>query len=125
VGPVAEHQLAVDPHAAGLEAVDLADRVGRVEDDAAGDDAGDVVTQDAAGDQRQFPGLAVGDDRVAGVGPAGVADHDVVVLGEDVDEFAFGLVAPLQTDDTGAGHGREPRNAENGGGCGREPPSGV
>jgi hypothetical protein len=42
---------------------------------------------------------------VAGVGTAGVADDDVVILGEDVDELALGLVAPLQTDDAGAGHG--------------------
>jgi hypothetical protein len=28
-----------------------------------------------------------------------------VLAGEDVDELSLGLVTPLQTDDTGAGHG--------------------
>ena len=107
VRPVAELELAVDPHAPRLEAVDLLDDARGIEHDAAGDDAGDSVTEDAAGDQRQFPGLAAGDHGVAGVRAALVADDDLVVLGEDVDEFALGLVAPLQTDDTGAGHGME------------------
>ena len=39
-----------------------------------------------------------------GVGAALVADDDVVLLGEQVDDFAFGLVAPLQSNDTGARH---------------------
>jgi hypothetical protein len=41
---------------------------------------------------------------VAGVGPALVANDDLMVFREDVDEFALGLVTPLQTDDAGAGH---------------------
>ena len=107
VGPVAESQLALDADAARLEAVDLLDHLGGIEHDAAGDHAGHAVAEDAAGDDRELPGLAAGHDRVARVGPARVADDDVVIFGQDVDELALGLVAPLQTDDAGAGHGPE------------------
>ena len=105
VGPVADLELAGHRHPARLEHLDLADGAGGVEHDPPGDHALHAGAKDAAGDQRQLPGLAAGDDGVAGVGTAGVADDDVVLAGEDVDELPLGLVTPLQTDDTGAGHG--------------------
>jgi hypothetical protein len=105
VGPVTDPHLAGHRDAARLQAVDLADHAGRVEHDAARHHAGHAVAEDAAGDQRQLPGLATGDHGMAGVRAARVADDDFVILGEDVDEFALGLVAPLQTDDACAGHG--------------------
>jgi hypothetical protein len=53
---------------------------------------------------------------VAGVGAALIADDDLVVFGEDVDELAFGFVTPLQTDNACAGHGKRSslREGENG-----------
>jgi hypothetical protein len=39
-----------------------------------------------------------------GVGAPLVADHDVVPQGEQVDDFPFGFVAPLKSNDAGAGH---------------------
>ena len=39
---------------------------------------------------------------MAGVGPALVADDHIMLLGQQVDELAFGLVAPLQTDNASA-----------------------
>ena len=47
--------------------------------------------------------LPLADDGVAGVGAAVVADDEVVLVGEQIDDLALGLVAPLQADDTGAG----------------------
>src|SRR5207244_4161885 len=44
-------------------------------------------------------------DGMASVGPAVVANHDIVLVSEEIDDLAFGLVAPLQADDTRAGHG--------------------
>ena len=84
--------------------VDLFEETRRVDDDAVGDDRADAGVQDAGGQQRELERLAVGDDGVAGVGPAVVADDEVVPLGEQIDDLAFGLVAPLEADDTGAGH---------------------
>jgi hypothetical protein len=45
---------------------------------------------------------------MTGVGAAVVADHKGVVVGQQIDYLPFGLVAPLETDDTGAGHGISP-----------------
>ena len=44
---------------------------------------------------------------VARVGAALVADDDVRVLREQVDDLALPLVAPLRPDDHGGGHGDE------------------
>ena len=104
VGPVAEHQVLADLDAAGHQPVDLLEQAGRVEHHAAGHDALHVGAEDAAGDQRELVGLAAGDHGVAGVGPALVADDDVVLLGQQIDDLALGLVAPLQTDDTRSRH---------------------
>jgi hypothetical protein len=105
MGPVAHEQLAGDRHAPRFETVDFLDDGGRVEHHTAGHDAGHAFAEDSAGDQRQLPGLPVGDDRVPRIGAARVADDDFVLLGQDVDELALGLVTPLQTDDACAGHG--------------------
>ena len=106
MGPITQTQLAVHANAARLQSVDLPNDAGRVERHSAGDNAGDVVAENAAGNEGELPGLAVGDDGVAGVGAALVADDDRMIFGENIDEFAFGFVAPLQTDNTCAGHGR-------------------
>ena len=70
----------------------------------AGDDALHLGPENAAGDQRELEGLAVHDDGVAGVGPALVADDDIVLLGEQIDDLPLGFVAPLQSDDTRGRH---------------------
>ncbi len=49
--------------------------------------------------------LAVGDDRVPGIRAALVAADEVGVPGEQVDDLALALVAPLSADDDGRGHG--------------------
>jgi hypothetical protein len=53
----------------------------------------------------QFVDLATGDDRVAGVGSTLVPNHNVIVWSEQVDEFTFGFVTPLQTDYASRWHG--------------------
>ena len=37
---------------------------------------------------------------MARVGPPLVTDHDIVLLGEQIDDLPFGLIAPLQSDNT-------------------------
>ena len=63
-----------------------------------GDDALHLGPEDAAGDQRELERVAVADHGMAGVGPALVADHDIVLFGQQIDDLAFGFVAPLETD---------------------------
>lgn len=104
VGTVAKNEVAADLDAAGQQAVDFLQQAGRIEDHAGGDHALDLGAEDAAGDERELEGLAAGDDGVAGVGPALVADDDIVVLREQIDDLALGLIAPLQTDDTRGRH---------------------
>ena len=86
------------------ELLDLFEEPRRVDDDAVADDRRDVRPEDAGGQQRELEGLAVGDDGVAGVGAAVVADDEVVLVAEQIDDLPLGLVAPLQADDAGAGH---------------------
>jgi hypothetical protein len=41
---------------------------------------------------------------VAGIGAALVANDDIVSIGQQVDDFTFGLISPLQSDDTSTRH---------------------
>jgi hypothetical protein len=44
-----------------------------------------------------------------GIGAALIADDDVVLLGEQIDNFAFGFIAPLQTNNARGRHDGSPR----------------
>jgi hypothetical protein len=101
-----DHQVApeVDRDAARAHALDLAAQVERVDDHAVGDHVDGVRVADRRRDQVQHHALAVVQQRVPGVVSAAVADHDVGVLGEEVDDLALALVAPEQADDTRRGH---------------------
>ena len=89
--------------AAALEVVELVDHDLRV-DDAAGADRGRLAGDDPRRDLADLVRLAVDDDRVPRVRPALVAADEVGVLGEQVDDLALPLVAPLRTDDHGGRH---------------------
>ena len=104
VGPIAEHQVVADLDAARAPGRRSPADAGRVEHHAAGDDALHAGREDAAGNERELVGLAAGDDGVAGVGAALIADDDVVLAGQQVDDLALGLVAPLQTDHASTRH---------------------
>ena len=92
-----------------------AKKAGGVQHDAGGDDALHLGPEDAAGHQRELEGLAVAHDGMPGVGAALVADHDIVLLGQQVDDLAFSLVAPLKSDHASHWHRNSPRwiNARN------------
>ena len=98
---IGDHEIRADLDAAGLEAFHLLDQLLGVDHDAVADDAGLVGIEDPAGDQVQRVALVAHHDRVAGVGTAVVAHDDVVAGGEDIDDLALALVAPLETDDGG------------------------
>ncbi len=67
-----------------------------------------VRAEDAARDEPHDELLVADDQRVAGVGAAGVAHHQVGALGVDVDDLALALVAPLCADDHDRGHSEAP-----------------
>ena len=104
VGVVADDEVAADGDAGRAEVGDLFEEARRVDDDAVADDGRHVGAEDAGRQQGELEGAVAVDDGVAGVGAAVVADHEVVLVGEQIDDLALGLVAPLQADDTGAGH---------------------
>ena len=84
--------------------VELAGQDLRVDHHAVADRAQLAGVEDPGRDQVELPLLAVADDRVAGVVAALEADHEVRVLGEQVDDLALALVAPLGAHDHDAGH---------------------
>ena len=70
----------------------------RVDDDAVADHAELAGVEDSRRDQVELERLAVADDRVPGVVAALEADHGVGALGEEVDDLALSLIAPLGAD---------------------------
>ncbi len=92
-----------DPQAADVDApraqrVELLDQHLRVDHDPVADHAALAGVEDAGGDQVQLPLLAVAHDRVPGVVAALEAHHRVAVLGEQIDDLALPLIAPLGAD---------------------------
>ena len=72
-----------------------------VEDDAVADEVHHARAEDADGEEVGGVFFAADADGVPGVGAAAVADDDVGVLGQEVDDLALALVAPLEADDGG------------------------
>ena len=83
---------------ARLELVELVEQHLRV-DDAARADHRRLAGDDAARRLADLERLAADDDRVPGVRAALVAADDIGFLGEQVDDLALALVAPLRPDD--------------------------
>src|SRR5437868_774058 len=105
VGMIADGEVMVaDPDTGRAQRVDLFEKPHRVYDDAVANDGTHVRRQDARREKRQLVGLAIANNGVPRVGATVVADDDMMVGGEQVYDLAFGLVTPLQTDNTGAGH---------------------
>ena len=78
-----------------FQAVDLLQQADGVDDDAVADDAGGAFAEDAGGDEVQDVFGPADDDGVAGVGAALGAHDDVGLRGQEVDDLALALVAPL------------------------------
>jgi hypothetical protein len=60
--------------------------------------------QHAGGQQRQLVGLAIDDERMAGIVAALEAHDDIGLLRQPVDDLALPFVAPLGADDDNIGH---------------------
>ncbi len=96
------HLLGREP--ARLQLVQLLDEHRRI-DDAAGTEHALLAPEDPRGHVPELVRLPVGDDGVAGVRTALVAADEIRVLGQQVDDLALALVAPLRPDDDGRWHG--------------------
>ena len=45
---------------------------------------------------------------MASVGAAIITDHDIVMIGKDINDFTLGLITPLKSNNTGARHTSSP-----------------
>ncbi len=104
VGPLADPQIVLAANAPLGQRVDLVEHRRRVDDDARRDQVLHLRMQNAAGDVVQLVGLVAGDHGMPRIGAALIADDEVKLWCQQVDEFPFGLIAPLQTDHTGSSH---------------------
>jgi hypothetical protein len=89
-----------------VQAVQLADEDGRIHYHAIGDDAEGVRVEDAAGYEVQLEVQVLRHDGVPGVAPSRIADHDIGLLRQDIDDLPLGLVAPLGADHHNRWHQR-------------------
>ena len=103
--------------------IHLLEQMAWIDHDPVGDHRGDVRVEDARGDQLELQQAALGDDGVARVVPALVADHVVHAVGEVVDRLALALVPPLGAEhDRGRHDGASlPVGGASGPACGRSP----
>ena len=75
---------------------DLAFENDRIDDDAVADHILGARAENATGDGVEDVFLAVKNQRVSGVRTALKTCDDVVLRGEDIDNFAFSFIAPLE-----------------------------
>ena len=84
--------------------VEFLKRLGGVEDNPSGNDASDSGGEHAAGKQRELVNFAPHDDGMSRVRAPLIANDNIVVACQQVDDLAFGFVTPLQSDNTGPWH---------------------
>jgi hypothetical protein len=96
-----------------LERIHLFDEDLWVNDDPRPDHRSAMRIEDAGGNKVQGILLAVHDDRVAGVVTTLVTDHNVGLGGEQVGDFSFALVPPLDPDESDSGHYRSALSIRN------------
>ena len=97
-------RLRGDLDAGRFQRVDLAQQRRRVDHQAVADDGLLPGPQNAARNQLQDELLFADENRVAGVVSALIARDDIEAFGEEIDDFAFALVAPLRAEDDYVSH---------------------
>ena len=83
--------------ATGYESIQFFQQSQRIDDDARGNHRLHMALQDAGREQAEFVGSPVKLHRMPGVVTALIADNDVMTFRQDIDDFSFGFVTPLQT----------------------------
>jgi hypothetical protein len=99
---IADGQVVADDDACGPEGGDFFQKARRINHDTVSNDGTELGPKDACGEQRELVRLSGMNDGMPGIGPAVVADDDIMLLGEKIDDLALGFVAPLQADNTGS-----------------------
>jgi hypothetical protein len=104
VRPLADHQV-VGADAISVMAVELCQEGAGIDDDPVTDHAERARIQDAAGHEVEPVLLPTRHHCVSGVVPALGTHHHVHAVGEQVDDLALALVAPLSADEDSDAHG--------------------
>ena len=94
---IADHHAIRTVLASGGKTIQFFQNRMRVDDDSRRNHRLNVALQNAGWQKAEFICVAVEFNRVPSVVSALIADHDVVFFREQIDDFAFGFVAPLQT----------------------------
>ena len=101
---VADHEVRTDGDADRTQLVHFFDESRRVNDDAVTDHRLHVRLQHAGRQQRKGELAVAPNDGVPRVGSAIESHDEIVLIAEQIDDFPLGFVAPLEANDTGAGH---------------------
>jgi hypothetical protein len=95
VRAIAEKEAAADGDAALLEVLDLAEKLGGVDDDTVTDDAGLIGIENAGGYEVELELPEFIDDGMTGVIPCGVPGNDLRFFRQEVYDPSLALVPPL------------------------------
>src|SRR5258708_5108223 len=104
VCPVADAKLALNVDARFLQSVHLIEQSHGVHHHAVADDGLDTGAQNPARDELQNVLRLADENRVPGVMPTLVTRNDVEFVGEEIDNLALALVAPLRAQHDDVGH---------------------
>src|SRR5438067_1419423 len=104
MGVVADDQVFADRNSGGTQPVHFFEQARRINDNTVADNRVQPGLNNAGGQQGEFISSAGTDYSMTRIGAAVVPNDEIMLFREQIDDFTFGLVAPLQADDTGAGH---------------------
>ena len=98
------NRLPVTSTPAACEGIDLAEQRRGVDHQPVADHGFLSGTQDAARNQLEDEFFFADEDRVARIVSALIARDDIEPFGEEIDDFAFTLIAPLRAEDDYVSH---------------------
>jgi hypothetical protein len=82
-----------------VELIHLFNQGSRIHDNAVSDDTRRASVQDARGNEMKDVGSPFVDDGMPGIGPTLIPDDNIGIAGQDINDLALTLIAPLRPDD--------------------------
>ena len=104
VRAIADEEVPAHRHSRRFESLDLGQQRAGIDHQSVADHRLLARPQDAARDQLEDVFLLADEDGVAGIVPALIARDDIELLGEEIDDLPFTLVAPLGAQDDYVSH---------------------
>jgi hypothetical protein len=104
MGVIADQKIITNGDARGSKLLDFFKKPWRIDDHSVADYRAKMRLENSGWEQGEFESFAVLYDSVTGISAAIESNNEIVLRSQEIDNFAFSLVAPLQADDTGTGH---------------------